>query len=106
MCERALVVKNSHSPERVVTVGSGTIKIKTPRVRDDRLSVEGRVKFVSNILPPYMRRSPKVNEVFPVLYLRGLSTGDSKDALANMLGDDASGLSASNIARLTSQWES
>lgn len=103
---RALVVKNGHSPERTVTVGSGTIKIKTPRVRDNRSSVEERVKFVSNILPPYMRRSPKVNEVLPVLYLRGLSTGDFKDALANMLGDDASGLSASNIARLTCQWES
>jgi putative transposase len=54
---------------------------------------------------PYMRRSPKVAEVLPVLYLRGLSTGDFREALAALLGDDAAGLSATNIARLTNEWE-
>src|SRR5262249_32607412 len=59
----------------------------------------------SRILPPYMRRSPKVGEVLPVLYLRGLSTGDFREALAALLGKNASGLSATNIARLTNEWE-
>ena len=64
-----------------------------------------RRRFTSRILPPYVRRSPKVAEVLPVLYLRGLSTGDFREALAALLGDDAAGLSATNIARLTNEWE-
>src|SRR3989454_11037953 len=64
-----------------------------------------RQRFTSEILPPYMRRSPKVAEVLPVLYLRGLSTGDFREALAALLGDNAAGLSATNIARLTNEWE-
>src|SRR4029453_15487296 len=61
--------------------------------------------FTSRILPPYMRRSPKVAEVLPVLYLRGLSTGDFREALVALLGEDAAGLSATNIAPLTNEWE-
>ncbi len=64
-----------------------------------------RQRFTSKILPPYMRRSPKIAEVLPVLYLRGLSTGDFKPALTELLGEDAAGLSASNITRLTTVWE-
>ena len=59
----------------------------------------------SKILPPNMRRSPKVDEVLPILYLRGLSTGDFKEALAALLGDDASGLSPTAITRLTAAWQ-
>ena len=62
-----------------------------------------RCKFTSRILPPYMRRSPEVAEVLPFLYLRGLSIGDFRDALVTLLGDDAAGLSATNIARLTNE---
>jgi len=64
-----------------------------------------RRRFTSRVLPPYMRRSPKVAEVLPVLYLHGLSTGDFREALAALLGDDAAGLSATNIVRLTNEWE-
>ena len=67
--------------------------------------VTGDKRFTSRILPPYMRRSPKVAEVLPILYLRGLSTGDVREALPVLLGDDAAGLSATNIARLTAVWE-
>src|SRR6202043_3095478 len=57
------------------------------------------------VLPPYLRRSPKVSEVLPVLYLRGLSTGNFKEALSVLLGDEASGLSPSAITRLTAVWQ-
>jgi putative transposase len=104
---QALVVRNGKGRTRKVTVGSGTIPVSAPRVNDRRTDQDGeRRRFTSRILPPYMRRSPKVAEVLPVLYLRGLSTGDFREALAALLGDDAAGLSATNIARLTNEWES
>jgi putative transposase len=103
----ALVVRNGKGRPRKVTVGAGTIPVSAPRVNDRRTYQDGeRRRFTSRILPPYMRRSPKVAEVLPVLYLRGLSTGDFREALAALLGDDAAGLSATNIARLTTEWES
>jgi hypothetical protein len=71
--------------------------VNAPRVRDRRADENGnRQRFTSFILPPYMRRSPKVAEVLPILYLRGLSTGDFREALPSLLGEEASaGLSAS-----------
>jgi transposase-like protein len=102
----AQVVRNGHARERKVTVGSGTLEVRAPRVDDRRVDGEGRrQRFTSQILPPYMRRSPKVAEVLPILYLRGLSTGDFREALPVLLGPDAAGLSPANIARLTASWE-
>jgi len=101
-----LVVRNGPARPRKVTCGAGTVKISAPRVNDKRLNEEGvRRRFTSRILPPYMRRSPKVSEVIPILYLRGLSTGDFREALPILLGEDAAGLSATNISRLTATWE-
>lgn len=103
---RRLVVRNGRARERRVTVGSGTIGVRAPRVNDRRVDESGeRQKFTSKILPAYARRSPKVSEVLPVLYLRGLSTGDFQPALRDLLGDDASGLSSSSISRLTGAWQ-
>jgi putative transposase len=103
---RALVVRNGRARPRRVTVGSGTVEVAAPRVNDRRVDAEGdRKRFTSAILPPYMRRSPMVAEVLPILYLRGLSTGDSRDALEALLGEDAAGLSPANITRLLSVWE-
>jgi len=74
---RALVVHNGRSKGRKLTLGAGTVELKAPRVNDRRHDEQGqRQRFSSRILPPYMRRSPKVAEVLPILYLRGLSTGD------------------------------
>jgi hypothetical protein len=75
---KRLVVRNGLARERRVTIGSGTVPIRAPRVNDKRVDEETgeRKRLSSKILPAYARRSPKVNDVLPVLYLRGLSTGD------------------------------
>jgi len=101
----ALVVRNGKGKQRQITVGSGTFRLNVPRVNDKRVIDGEKQRFTSAILPPYMRRSPKVNEVLPVLYLRGLSTGDFSEALKSLLGEDAAGLSPSTICRLTAEWE-
>jgi len=102
-----LVVRNGRAQERRVTIGSGTIPIRAPRVNDKRVEEESgeRQKFSSRILLAYARRSPKVGEVIPILYLRGLSTGDFKPALEQLLGEDAAGLSPTTIARMCKEWE-
>ena len=97
---RRMVVGNGYARPRDVVTGAGPVTVESPRVNDKR---DGE-KFSSHILPAYMRRSPKVTEVLPVLYLRGLSTGDFAPALAGFLGSDA-GLSASTITRLCEAWQ-
>jgi len=103
---KRLVVRNGRAKERKVTVGSGTLPIRAPRVNDRRVDEQTgeRQRFSSRILPRYARRSPRVTDVLPVLYLRGLSSGDFGPALRDLLGEDASGLSSSSISRLTERW--
>jgi len=102
-----LVVRNGRARERRVTIGSGTIPVRAPRVNDKRVVEETgeRQRFSSRILPAYARRSPKVGEVIPILYLRGLSTGDFRPALEGLLGEDAAGLSATTVSRMCKEWE-
>ena len=104
---KRLVVRNGRARERKVTIGSGTVPVQAPRVNDKRIDEETgeRRRFSSKILPAYARRSPKVNDVLPVLYLRGLSTGDFRPALEQLLGENAAGLSSSTISRLCKDWE-
>jgi transposase-like protein len=96
----ALVVKNGYARPREIQLGVGSVEIAAPRVNDRR---EGE-KFTSQILPPYMRRSPQVTEVLPWLYLKGLSTGDFVEALTPLLGAEAAGLSPSSIVRFKQVW--
>jgi transposase-like protein len=98
----ALVVRNGRSHhERTVQMGAGGIKIRAPRVNDRRRDHS----FGSKILPPYMRRSPRLEEAVPILYLRGLSTGDFSEALEALLGSEAAGFSATTITRLLNVWQ-
>jgi transposase-like protein len=104
--DKRLVVRNGRARERRVTVGSGTVPVRAPRVNDKRVEEETgkRKRFSSRILPAYARRSPKVTEVLPILYLHGLSTGDFVPALGQFLGSSA-GLSAPVITKLTETWK-
>lgn len=101
---RAVVVRNGRGRPRQVTLGTGTVAIEAPRVNDKREIDGTRQKFTSAILPPYLRRSQNVSELLPLLYLRGLSTGDFREALPTLLGEHASGLSPSAITRMVSTW--
>lgn len=97
----ALVVRNGKARERTLTLGAGTVKLQAPWFHDRR----PHHRFTSKILPPYMRRSPRLEEALPVLYLRGLSTGDFSQALPVLLGPEAAGLSPSTIGRLIRIWQ-
>jgi len=96
-----MVVKNGSSPERTLVTGVGPLTIRQPRIHDRR---EGE-SFTSAILPRYMRKVPTIDKLLPVLYLKGISTGDMASALESILGPDAPGLSANNIVRLKRVWE-
>ena len=96
-----LVVRNGHQGERQILTGAGPLPVKKPRVHDRR---EGH-HFTSAILPRYMRRSPSIDALIPVLYLKGVSTGNFTEALTAILGEGAAGLSATNIVRLKEVWQ-
>jgi len=98
---KRLVVRNGKSKPRNITMGSGTVDVQAPRVNDRR---EGQ-KYTSQILPPYLRKSPKVESVLPILYLKGLSGNAFNEALEGLLGENASGLSKSSISALKKSWE-
>jgi transposase-like protein len=95
------VVRNGFLPEREVLTAAGPIAVKVPKVRDRSGS---GIKFNSNIVPPYIRKSPRVSAALPWLYLKGVSTGDMGEALSVLLGEDAKGLSANVVSRLKAQW--
>ena len=101
------VVRHGHLPEREVMTGIGPVAVRQPRVRDREVAASdpGRIRFSPSILPPYMRRSKSIETLLPVLYLKGISTGDFSEALAALLGKDASGLSATAIGRLKDGWQ-
>jgi transposase-like protein len=98
---RRAVVRNGYLPEREILTGVGPVKVKVPKVRDR--SGNG-VKFNSMIVPPYVRKSPRVSKALPWLYLKGISTGDMSDALQVLLGEEAKGLSPNVVSRLKAHW--
>jgi transposase-like protein len=98
----ARVVRNGCSQGRTIQCGAGELKIQAPRVNDKRPNHH----FTSSILPPYMRKSPRLEEAVPILYLRGLSTGDFGPALAALLGEEAlAGFSSTTVTRLLTVWQ-
>jgi transposase-like protein len=101
-----LVVRNGYHQQRDVATGAGAVTVTAPRVNDKRVDQETgeRQRFSSKILPAWSRKSPKVAEVLPLLYLHGLSSLDFAPALEQFLGS-GSGLSAATVTRLTAQWQ-
>ena len=100
------VVRHGHLPEREVMTGIGVVPVHQPRVRDRAAAAgdPGRIRFTPAILPPYLRRSKSLETLLPILYLKGISTGDFSEALAALLGKDAPGLSPTAIGRLKDGW--
>ena len=104
---RARVVRHGHGPERVIQTGIGPVPVKRAKLRDRALEApaEDRITFTSAILPKWARRTKSLDALLPVLYLRGISTGDFQEALAALLGKDAPNLSPSVIGRLKEEWQ-
>jgi len=101
-----LVVRNGHARPRTITTGAGRIEVEVPRVDDRRIDelTGERCRFKSSIIPPWCRKSPKVAEALPLMYLHGMSSGDFAPALAEFFGPGG-GFSASVITRLTKSWQ-
>jgi putative transposase len=95
------VVRNGYLPERDVLTAAGPVSVKVPKVRDRSRT---GVKFNSAVVPPYVRKSPRVSAALPWLYLKGVSSGNMSEALSVLLGDEAKGLSANVVCRLKAQW--
>ena len=103
---RARVVRHGHGPERTIQTGIGAVPVSRVRIRDRGASGGAdRVRFTSSILPKWSRRTRSLDALLPILYLRGVSTGDFQEALAALLGRDAPNLSPSVVGRLTAAWQ-
>jgi len=104
---RQRVVRHGTGPERMIQTGIGPIPVQRQKVRDRATGVprENKIRFTSNILPKWARRSRSLDALLPVLYLRGVSTGDFQEALTALLGADAPNLSPGVISRLTAGWQ-
>lgn len=98
------IVRHGHLPEREIMTGIGPVSVRQPRVRDRAGDSSARIRFTSAILPPYARRTKSLEVLIPILYLKGVSTGQFGEALAALLGPDAGGLSASTVVRLKDAW--
>jgi putative transposase len=103
---RQRVVRHGYAPSRSIQTGIGPIEVTRAKVRDRaEVPSEEKIRFTSAILPRWARRSKSLDALLPILYLRGISTGDFQEALAALLGKDAPNLSPSVITRLTAAWQ-
>jgi putative transposase len=103
---RARFVRHGHGPERSIQTGIGAVPVQRAKIRDRGAGeADERIRFTSAILPRWARRSPSLEALLPVLYLRGVSTGDFQEALSALLGPEAPNLSPSVLGRLKDKWE-
>ncbi len=102
---RDRVVRHGHGPTRKIQTGVGPVEIARVKIRDRGAAGDERIRFTSAILPLWARRTKSLDALLPVLYLRGISTGDFQEALAALLGKDAPNLSPAVISRLTAEWQ-
>lgn len=99
----AAVVRNGHHPERAVQTGIGPVTVKVPKVRS---RTGDPISFRSALVPPYVRKAKSLEAALPWLYLKGISTGEMGSALKVLLGSEATGFSATTVARLKAEWAS
>ena len=102
---RQRVVRHGHDPVRTIQTGIGPVEVEKPKARDRGAAEDARIRFSSNILPKWARRTKSLDALLPVLYLRGISAGDFQEVLASLLGKDAPNLSPAVISRLKGEWE-
>jgi putative transposase len=103
---RDRVVRHGHGPQRAIQTGVGPVEVRRAKVRDRaEVGAEERIRFTSSILPKWARRTKSLDALLPILYLRGVSTGDFQEALGALLGKDAPNLSPGVIGRLTAEWQ-
>ena len=103
---RDRIVRHGHGPHRAIQTGVGPVEVRRAKVRDrGEVGTEEKIRFSSAILPKWARRTKSLDALLPVLYLRGVSTGDFQEALAALLGKDAPNLSPAVISRLTAEWQ-
>jgi transposase-like protein len=103
---RDRVVRHGHGPERAIQTGIGSVAIRRAKVRDrGKVGAAEKIRFTSSILPKWARRTKSLDALLPILYLRGISTGDFQEALSALLGKDAPNLSPAVITRLTAEWQ-
>jgi putative transposase len=103
---RDRVVRHGHGPRRTIQTGVGPVEVRRAKVRDrGEVGAGEKIRFTSSILPKWARRTKSLDALLPVLYLRGVSTGDFQEALAALLGKDAPNLSPAVITRLTAEWQ-
>jgi putative transposase len=103
---RERLVRHGYGPERTIQTGIGPVEVSRVKIRDRGTVGEDRIRFTSAILPKWARRTKSRDALLPILYLRGLSTGDFQEALSALLGKDAPNLSPSVVTRLTGEWQS
>lgn len=102
---RQRVVRHGHDPVRAIQTGIGPVDVQKPKARDRCAASAARIRFTSNILPKWARRTTSLDALLPALYLRGISAGDFQEVLSSLLGTDAPNLSPTVIARLKGEWE-
>jgi putative transposase len=103
---RDRIVRHGHGPERAIQTGVGPVEVRRAKVRDrGEVSAAEKIRFTSSILPKWARRTKSLDALLPILYLRGISTGDFQEALSALLGKDAPNLSPAVISRLTADWQ-
>ena len=102
---RGRIVRHGHGPDRTIQTGVGPVEVRRAKVRDRHVGREAKIRFSSSILPKWARRTKSLDALLPVLYLRGVSTGDFQEVLTALLGIGAPNLSPAVISRLTAQWQ-
>src|SRR3974390_610673 len=103
---RDRIVRHGHGPQRAIQTGVGPVEVRRAKVRDRAdVGAEEKIRFTSSILPKWARRTKSLDALLPILYLRGVSTGDFQEALAALLGKTAPNLSPAVISRLTAEWQ-